>query len=229
MSDDSSPTKQFRFTLALLKWFRKNKRKFPWRVGKATAYKIALAEALLQKTNAVNVRPVYERVLTAYPTVTALAAADKSTIAQILQPLGLPRRAGLLHQLAKEIVKRGGRFPQTEKELRQLPGIGPYGAGAIASQVFKQRAPMIDINVMRIFHRVFSTPFIPRNGPSQALRQLALALMPAGKEVAFNLALLDFGALVCSTRNPQHDNCPMADFCDYNLARLATLENTEDY
>lgn len=219
--------KRERFTPALLAWFQKNKRRFPWRVRKASAYHVALAEALLQKTSATNALPIYQRAIEKYPTVDALAAAAVKDLAEMLQPLGLPRRALLLHQLANEIVKIGGKFPRTEAELKRLPGIGSYGAGAIASQAFRQRTPMIDINVMRIFHRVFSVKFTPRNGASKELREVVIEMMPLGKEADFNLGLLDFGALVCRARNPQHDICPLAEFCDYNIARISAAKNTD--
>jgi A/G-specific adenine glycosylase len=211
-----------RFSHVLLEWFRANKRVFPWRVGRRTPYRIALAEALLQKTNVEKVVPIFQLLFRRFPTVKKLSAANPKELADILRPLGLPRRATLLHQLAVRVVaERRGVFPSSELELRKLPGIGPYGAGAIASQAFHQRAPMIDINVMRIFHRVFSTDFNPRSGPSKELRELALKLMPQGSEDAFNLALIDFGALVCRSRNPKHDTCPLASFCNFNLARLS--------
>lgn len=214
------------FTVALMEWFAGNKREFPWRSGRASAYKIALAEALLQKTNAKNALPVYRLVARRYPTVFTLAEADFNELQEMLRPLGLPRRAVLLHQMAREIVStRGGKFPREESELRKLPGVGPYGAGAIASQAFGGRAAMIDINVMRIAHRVFSMKYAPRNAPSKELKEFVLSLAPEGEEKEFNLALLDFGALVCRARDPRHDECPMAGFCDFNLNRLKTASS----
>jgi A/G-specific adenine glycosylase len=208
------------FTPALLKWFRLNRRKFPWRTGKKNAYRIAVAEILLQKTNVEKVVPVFKRLINQYPTAKDVTQSDQSDLSELLRPLGLPRRALLLRQLCQRLEsEHNGIFPSSEKELRKLPGIGPYGAGAIASQVFGQPAPMIDINVMRIFHRVFSTTFTPRSGPSKELRELVVELMPLDKPADFNLGLIDFGALICRSRNPQHDICPMASFCDYNLSR----------
>ncbi len=208
-----------RFASLLLQWFAKNKREFPWRPAR-NPYQAAVAEILLQKTSATNARPVYEQFIRSYPTVHDLAAADPEALARLLRPLGIPRRALLIQQLAKEVIaKHGGEFPDTEEMLRSLPGLGPYGAGAVASQAFSRRAPMIDINVMRIFGRVFSIPSSPRAGPPRRLREAVLEAMPRGDEARFNLALLDFGALVCRKRDPQCATCPLANLCDYNVAR----------
>lgn len=220
--------KRKRFTSQLLRWFKKNRRDFPWRGPRVSAYEIALAEALLQKTSVTNALPVYKEVLKKYPNVESLAKSDLNELKDLLRPLGLPRRAILLQQLAKTIAEKyRGIFPEDETELVKLPGIGQYGAGAVASQAFGKRATMIDINVMRILHRVFSVKFAPRQKPSKELRHLVLSLTPKGKEAAFNLALLDFGALVCRAKNPRHDECPMAEFCDFNLSRLSRIEEVQ--
>jgi A/G-specific adenine glycosylase len=209
-----------RFAAGLLAWFEKNRRRFPWRARPRSAYRIAVAEALLQKTSATNALPIYKRLIRKYPTVGSLAAADLRTLRALLRPLGLPRRSRLLRDLAVEIVsKHHSRFPRTEAELRMLPGVGPYGASAIASQALGSQVPMIDVNVMRIFHRVFTMPYTPRSGPSRRLRELVAEVLPPEEASDFNLALIDFGALICSSRNPRHDICPIAELCDYWLVR----------
>lgn len=217
----SPSEKSEQFASLLLAWFEQHKREFPWRPARSP-YQAAVAEIMLQKTSAANARPIYERFIRSYPTVRDLAVADPSDLAQLLQPLGIPRRAILIQQLATEVVaKHGGEFPDTEEALRALPGLGPYGAGAVASQAFHRRAPMIDRNVMRIFERVFSIPSSPRAGPPKRLREAVLGATPRGEEASFNLALLDFGALVCRKRVPLCDSCPLAQLCDYNLAGCA--------
>jgi A/G-specific adenine glycosylase len=153
-----------------------------------------------------------------YPNLQSLANANIQELLEQWRPLGLPRRALLLHQLAKTIVSDyKGQFPESEDKLRDLPGIGPYGAAAIACLAFGQRAPMIDINVTRILHRVFSVEYKPRSKPSSKLRNLTLELMPHGKEREFNLAMLDLGAEICRPHNPLCAICPLASICDYNL------------
>lgn len=207
------------FALLLLQWFEKNKREFPWRPA-VNPYQAAVAEVLLQKTSVTNARPIYEQFIRSYPTIHDLAAAEPAALAELLRPLGIPRRALLIQQLAREVIaKYGGEFPGTEEELRSLPGLGPYGAGAVASQAFSRRAPMIDVNVMRIFGRVFSIRSSPRAGPPKRLREAVLEAMPRGDVASFNLALLDFGTLVCRKRDPQCACCPLAELCEYNLAQ----------
>jgi A/G-specific adenine glycosylase len=217
--------KSEQFAPLLLEWFQKYKREFPWRPVK-TPYQSAVAEILLQKTAAINAIPVYEKFIVVYPTIYDLVAANPTDLAELLRPLGIPRRTLLLQELAIEVTaKYEGYFPETEEELRTLPGLGPYGAGAVASQAFGQRAPMIDINVMRIFERVFSIPYSPRSGPSKRLREAVLEVMPRGDEASFNLALLDFGALICRKRDPRCVSCPLAELCNYNLARSADISS----
>lgn len=208
-------TRERQFVSKVLNWFTRNRRNFPWRVN-PTPYRVAVAECILQKTSAANALPVFVNLIEEYPTLRTLAAADAGRVAELLSPLGLPRRARLLTELAASIVAdHGGRFPQSEAALRKLPGIGPYGAAAIASLVFGQPAPMIDRNVMRIVGRVFSIEWSPRSGPSRELRDFIVRLMPHARAGDFNLALVDFGALVCRTRNPICSICPLTEICDY--------------
>jgi A/G-specific adenine glycosylase len=167
---------------------------------------------------------VYEELITRFPRVQDLAEADLSTILELLKPLGLPARAKRLHHLAEVITSEyNGSFPRAEKELHNLPGVGPYGAAAIASQAFDRHAPMIDINTKRIFHRVFSIPFKPRSAPNNALRALVIEHMPRNNARDYNLAMLDLGALVCHAHNPECHDCPVARLCDYRL------ENSPDW
>lgn len=176
---------------------------------------------MLQKTAASNIVPSYILFLKKYPTVDVLAVAALQDVEKFWRPLGLPRRARLLHELARQIAtEHGGTFPNTEIDLRKLPGVGPYGAAAIACLALGQRAPMIDINVMRVLHRVFSIPFKPRNKPDNKLREFTLQLMPEGQETHFNLGLLDLGGLICRPRNPKCAMCPVAGICDYNQHQL---------
>lgn len=214
--------KQAVFVERLLAWFQENQRSFPWR-GSRGAYELAVAEALLQKTAARNARSVYEQFIIEFPTPEALAAADPAVVVARLQPLGLPRRAELLQRLALAIVEEhGGQFPDTEEELRKLPGVGPYGAAAIACLAFGRSAPMLDINVMRIMERVFSLPSRPRSGPSKRLRSFVGEMVPPGNEREFNLALVDFGALVCQSRAPRCAECPLARICNYYATTTET-------
>jgi A/G-specific adenine glycosylase len=199
----------------IIHWFEIHGRSFPWR-DEVTPYRVAVAEALLQKTAAGNALPVFSEFIAKYPTVESLAAADSEEVVLTLRRLGLPRRARLLQELARNITTRFlGQFPNDEKMLRTLPGVGPYGAAAIACLAFGHRAVMIDINVMRIFERVARIKATPRSGPSKPLKDFILELAPHGDESRFNLALVDLGALVCRPRNPHCADCPVSSVCDY--------------
>lgn len=213
--DDQDPKRYF--SDVLLAWYEKNRRNFPWRTT-SSPYKIAVAEALLQKTSARNVLPIYGAFLKRFPRVQDLAWAETDFIVEMLKPLGLPARAQRLHQLAVDItMSYGGNFPRSTKELRKLPGIGPYGAAAIMCQAFGERTPMIDVNTMRIFQRVFSISVNMRSAPNKRLQALVLSYMPDRRCKDYNLALLDLGALLCHASNPQCDLCPLAKLCDFQL------------
>lgn len=210
-----------RFSAIILKWFATNKRDFPWRKTR-DPYAIAVAEIMLQKTAARNVVDIYVQFMERYPTVKDLASASEEEVALMIKPLGLPRRSSLLLKLASVVDREyKGKFPRSEQELRRLPGIGPYGAAAIASQAFGMPAPMIDINVMRVFSRVFSIPIKPRNGPSRMIGDLIRNMMPPGEEQQYNLALLDFGAAICCAKRPKCQICPVALECDSYAQRVA--------
>ena len=175
---------------------------------------------MLQKTASINVVPVFKSFIAKFRTVDELATADETQIRALVAPLGLPRRAKLLKDMAVQVVTlHRGIFPLNESDLRALPGIGEYAAGAIRSQAFGLPTAMIDINVMRIYHRLFSLPYNPRSKPSKLLRETVEATIPTAKAPDFNLALLDFGARVCTSRNPNCHDCPLATICDYYAAK----------
>ncbi len=204
-----------KFVDRLLVWFVRNERPFPWRESR-DPYTIAVAEILLQKTSATNVLLVYGEFLQRFPSVRVLAGDSPEAAANVIRPLGLPRRALLLVETARTIMSAwGGQFPREVNDLRNLPGIGPYCAAAVSALAFDQPVAMIDINVMRIIERVFSIPYTRRNGPSLQVRRFVANLLPSQREREFDLALVDFGALICRKRDPQCNICPLADICHY--------------
>jgi A/G-specific adenine glycosylase len=203
------------FAARLLEWFATHERRLPWRWGRPP-YEIAVAVVMLQHTAVASAAPVYERFLARYPTVEALAAADPARVRALVAPLGLPARAERLVRLARAVVQEhGGQFPDDEAALRALPGIGQYGAATIACLGFGRRAAMVDVNVVRILARVFSAPAGADVRSLAAQRALLLEVMPQGREGAFNTALLDLGALVCTARRPKCPICPERPICDY--------------
>jgi A/G-specific adenine glycosylase len=204
------------FQRRLLAWFRRNGRDLPWRRTR-DPYRILVSEIMLQQTQVERVREYYGRFLRRYPTVRDLAAARPSQVRESWDGLGYYARARNLQAAAQRVVQaHAGRFPRTLEELRALPGVGRYTAGAVASFAFDQPAPALDTNVRRVLSRVFV-----RRRPASAaaldrrLWALAEAAIPKGEAWAFNQALMDMGATICTARAPKCAACPMRSICAF--------------
>jgi len=184
---------------------------------------------MLQQTRVETVRPYYARWLRAFPTVQALARAEEDRVLKLWEGLGYYSRARNLHRAAKLVVgrarppgapkpgtKRTARpaVPTTAAKLLELPGIGRYTAGAIASIAFNERVPLVDGNVARVFARIFAIRAnIKSPRTLQSLWDLAGNLLPDTNPGDFNQALMELGALVCTPTNPRCDTCPMRHVC----------------
>ena len=201
------------FRKRLLRWAEPNLRDYPWR-RTTDPYSILVAEFLLQRTDADTVLPIYKVFLTQYPTLDRLAIATVEDIAKILQPLGLFFRAERLSQTAQMITKEyKGIIPHQETELLKLPGIGKYTARAILSQAFSQSAAVMDTNVARILERFFNIKGERVKSRCKILWNAADNVAPDLEVGHWNLTLLDFGALVCTARNPKCSECFLAMRC----------------
>ena len=200
----------------LLTWGETNLRDYPWRKTN-DPYHIVVAEFLLQKTDADTVAPVYQSFLNRYPTLISLAEAKIEAISELLQPLGLLFRAQRLSETAQIILeKHQGKVPSQEKELLDLPGIGKYTARAICSQAFQQPAAVMDTNVARILERFFGIKGERVKSRCKILWAAADEIAPQKKVGHWNLILLDFGALVCTARNPKCSQCPLTKKCSWS-------------
>jgi len=186
----------------------------PWRAER-DAYAIWVSEIMLQQTRVEAVVPYWERWMTRFPTVTALAEAPLDDVLQHWAGLGYYARARNLHLAAQDVVaKYGGSLPRTAAELRQLRGIGPYTAGAVASIAFGEAAPILDGNVARVLSRVFVVDGAPEAAATKKrLWQLAAELVPAGAASDFNQGLMELGATVCVPENPRCLLCPLRTAC----------------
>jgi A/G-specific adenine glycosylase len=205
-----------------VKWFRRGLkawaeqclRDFPWR-HTTEPYRIFVAEFLLQQTDAPRVVPVYHRFLERYPTIYDLAAAPVDELAEILRPLGFHFRAVHLLTSAGEIVERfEGHIPHTEGELLELHGVGRYVARSVCTNAFAQGLAVLDTNIARILQRFFGLPLSrarARNDPF--LWQAAQRVAPKREVGIWNLTLIDFGAAVCTARNPKCSICPVQKRC----------------
>lgn len=183
----------------------------PWRRS-SNPYEIVVAELMLQKTHHRAVPSALGEFLRRWPRVEDLRGARLRTIERILSPLGLPRRARQLKELAIVVCDRGGLFPSTKSELLALPGIGPYTAGAVLSQCFGSQVPMIDVNAARIYCRAYG--FNPRT-LRQALRFAECAAREVIKRTdarTANLAVLDFAHAVCRV-DPLCNECALRVAC----------------
>lgn len=195
-------------------WYRKNARDLPWRKTK-DPYAIWISEIMLQQTQVQTVIPYYERWLAKFPTVHALAKAPLSEVLKYWAGLGYYRRARMLHEGAKRVVKEfSGAIPKTTEALQEIPGIGRYTAGAIASIAFEEKTPVLDGNVIRILTRLYALKDdVGSPKTVQKLWELATALVPQKNTGDFNQSLMELGATVCFPRNPDCGKCPVSSLC----------------
>lgn len=199
---------------ALVAWYRKGHRDLPWRRTR-DPYAIWVSEMMLQQTRVETVLPYYERWLRRFPTVRELAAAEEHEVLHAWAGLGYYSRARNLRAGAQRVVaEHGGEVPLEPEQLRQLPGIGPYAAGAIASIAGDRRAAVVDGNVVRVLCRAFGLSGDPARAPlKQHLWELAEALLPERGAGELNQALMELGAVVCVPRAPACASCPLAHSC----------------
>ncbi len=201
----------------MLVWYDVNRRILPWRAPegrKADPYGVWLSEIMLQQTTVQAVGSYYRKFLARWPNVEALAAASLDDVLAAWAGLGYYARARNLHAAAKMVAgKLGGKFPQTIEELRKIPGIGPYTAGAIAAIVFDVKAAAVDANAERVIARYFAV----REPLAQAkpkLRALTESILPDTRAGDFAQALMDLGSLICTPKRPVCTNCPWFSDCE---------------
>jgi A/G-specific adenine glycosylase len=208
---------------ALLDWYDRHRRALPWRAppgARADPYHVWLSEIMLQQTTVAAVGPYFERFVRAWPRVEALAAAPLGHVLKAWAGLGYYARARNLHKCAIAVAGRhGGRFPDAEAALRELPGIGTYTAGAIAAIAFDRRAVAVDGNVERVLARAFAVE-TPLPDAKPAIRARAQALVPDTRCGDFAQALMDLGATICAPRRANCLVCPWAAQCEGRAAGL---------
>lgn len=200
-------------------WDAQSARPLPWR-GETDPYRVWLSEIMLQQTRAETVIPYYHRFLDRFPDIHALAAADQETVLKLWEGLGYYSRARNLHRAATVVVDAyHGRFPDTVKEIRALPGVGEYTAGAIASIAFHLPEPAIDGNQIRVLSRLFGVrePVHSSEG-KRKLRAGAEMLLPRKDPGEFNQALMGLGAMICLPRKPRCELCPARVHCAAHAA-----------
>ncbi len=212
-----------RLARRLVDWFRAHARDLPWRRvgpdGRRDPWRVLVSEAMLQQTQVSRVLEKYDDFCARFPTPEKLARAREQSILAAWSGLGYYRRARYLHQAAKRIVREhGGRVPEDPEALRELPGVGRYTAGAVASLAFGRPAPIVDGNIARALLRLEG-----REGAADDRETMewawarAEALVGAaeglGEVGAFNEALMELGALVCAPAAPKCLGCPLSEMC----------------
>jgi A/G-specific adenine glycosylase len=208
------------FRRSLLSWYARHGRDLPWRRTR-DPYAILVSEVMLQQTQVRRVLGFYPAFLARYPTIDDLAAASHGAVRESWDGLGYYRRARNLHRAARLVAERhGGRLPRDLAALRELPGIGRYTAGAVASFAFGVDAPILDTNAARVLARVFG----PGRGRRRTARlwMLAAAAIPPGRAYAFNQGIMDLGAMICTARRPACPRCPVRNGCRAFTGRVAS-------
>ncbi|MBC6402480.1 MAG: A/G-specific adenine glycosylase [Hyphomonadaceae bacterium] len=214
----------------LLGWYDREGRMLPWRIRPedrargvtADPYKVWLSEIMLQQTTIAHGAPYWMRIVDEFPTVTDLADASRDHILAMWAGLGYYARARNLHKCA-QIVRDayGGRFPESEAGLLQLPGIGPYTAATMAAICFDEPTNIVDGNVERVISRMFRVEAPLPKGKS-AIRKYAATLVTDDRPGDYGQALMDLGANVCTPKSPHCGMCPWSWACQANRAGVET-------
>ena len=198
----------------LLPWFAENARDLPWRRDREP-YHIWLSEIMLQQTRVEAVKGYYSRFLASLPTVEDLANADPDALQKLWEGLGYYSRVRNLQAAAKVVMDEfGGIFPYTYDEIRALPGIGPYTAGAICSICFDLPTPAVDGNVLRVVSRLLAIgESIDKTSTKKAVRDVLAEVYPAEAGM-FTQSLMELGATVCVPNGaPKCEACPLRGIC----------------
>jgi A/G-specific adenine glycosylase len=200
----------------LLGWYQGHARTLPWRVPPGSPerpdpYRVWLSEVMLQQTTTAHAAPYFEKFVARWPTIEALAAALEADVMTEWAGLGYYSRARNVVACARAVAARGG-FPESEDDLRKLPGIGGYTAAAIAAIAFGKRAVVIDANVERVVARLFAIDE-PLPGAKKVIAAAAESITPAERAGDFAQAMMDLGAGVCTPRDPSCLLCPLSAMC----------------
>ncbi len=202
------------FTNLLIEWYLQKKRDLPWR-NTTNPYPIWLSEIILQQTRVAQGMPYFYAFLESFPTVKELAIADEQQVLKLWQGLGYYSRARNLHQTAQYIANElDGVFPNSYAGLIQLKGIGEYTAAAIASFAYNEPVPVVDGNVFRVVSRYFGIESDISTGKTKKeFTALAAELLPKEQPALFNQAIMEFGAMHCTPKNPDCENCIFNSSC----------------
>jgi A/G-specific adenine glycosylase len=205
----------------VLEWYARSARDLPWRSPDVTPWGVLVSEVMLQQTPVARVEPVWRQWVQRWPRPEGLAAEPAGAAIRAWGRLGYPRRALRLHAAATVVRDaHGGVVPQAFDELLALPGVGSYTAAAVASFAFGARHAVVDTNVRRLHARAVTGAAQPAPTPRAAEARLAATLVPDDPALApgWAVAAMELGALVCTSRAPRCDACPVASLCAWQRA-----------
>jgi A/G-specific adenine glycosylase len=200
---------------ALIAWFEEHQADLPWRRTR-DPYTVWLSEIMLQQTQVASVIGYFERFIVRFATIEALASASLDEVLKLWEGLGYYSRARNLHRTAKIVTtEHKGEFPNTVEGLLELPGIGRYTAGAIASLAFGVDAPVLDGNVIRVLSRIFNIEKdVTQAETRRKLWVLTEEILPAGQSGLWNEGLMELGRVICTPRSPDCGHCPVSEYCE---------------
>jgi A/G-specific adenine glycosylase len=199
-------------------WGRRNRRSFPWRETD-DPFRVLVAEVLLQRSRGTTVAGVYERMFARWPDAESLARAREPSIASVIRPLGLVGRAATLRSLAQEVVRRG-EVPSDVDDLRSLPGVGSYAAGATAAVAFGRAVHVVDGVTARVYRRYFGLEGDLPASNDRELWKVVEDATPSKGVKEWNWAVLDLAASVCLPQIPRCERCPLRAHCAWSQARV---------
>ena len=198
----------------ITQWFAKNKRELPWRA--TTPWGVMVSEFMLQQTPVARVLPKWIEWMERWPTPAELAKATPAQVITAWGRLGYPRRALRLHESAKIIARDfENEVPDSEEVLRSLPGIGDYTAAAISAFAFGANTLVMDVNIRRVLVRVLDGKEHPTSSPTVRERESRLAILPRRNADNWAAATMELGALICTSKNPSCNDCPIISQCKW--------------
>ena len=216
----------FSFRKALIKWGKNNFRAYPWRFTD-DPYHILIAEVMLHRTQAPQVLPVYERFIDKYPDIISLAKSKKEELHSILYSLGLRWRIDLIMDMSLELIEKfDGQVPREKSDLLSLPGVSEYVASAVRCFTWNLPEPTIDTNTVRVTGRIFNLEIKDSSRRNPLFRKLIKVLVDLDEPRAYNYALLDLAAQVCTkAREPACEVCPIRNFCVYGTNKEYNVQS----
>ncbi len=203
------------FRIKIVRWFKHNARKYPWRETK-DPFRVLIAEIMLQRTKADQVKNVYECLFYEYPDLQSLSVADSKKIEKILYPLGLKWRVPAFGLVARDIrEKYKSKVPDERDELKKLPGVGDYVAGAVLSIAYGKKEWIVDSNIVRLFRRYFGIETSKEGRRDKHVIKIAKMYSNCKNPRQTNLAILDFSALICKPVRPLCQDCILLKYCKH--------------